>query len=522
MPSPDNNSPFSYLEPHHRPLIWAGGAAFFGFPLLQRALAAGSLETSLVWLLPAMVVAGVGVTLLPQRRWRPAVLIVLALGGGWFLAGTAGLRLDHENALGRPRIPGNAGGTVTGTVAADAREGRGSEVVAPLRLESYNPVEAGPSAPASTAGSSGAGLAGPGRGDGALPISGELKLRIRGGGTVPRGTGASLRLGPEELEALAAGRRSLSLDRSEIILTPPPAGAARLRGRLRLGIVDSLRRLGASAGGLGRALLLGDRSAVDPGLLELVRRAGAMHLLALSGMHLAVLAGLLGMMLFPLIGRPAGVVASLLLAVYFWIVGPIPSLLRALLMFSLGAAVKLAGRRVDPRSLLAGALLIGLILAPSLATSLGWRLSTLALLGILWIGVPLWARGPALPPRRLWSLLWVSLGAFLATTPTSLATFGEAYPATILSSILLTPLVLLFIWVALLSVPLLSLAPGLTLPLGGLGGALYAILEESAVVLARLRPLSGASAGLIWALAMGTVLFLLLAPWIRCLFAGRE
>jgi competence protein ComEC len=247
-----------------------------------------------------------------------------------------------------------------------------------------------------------------------------------------------------------------------------------------------------------------------------------MHLLALSGMHLAVLAGLLGMLLFPLIGRPAGVVASLLLALYFWIVGPFPSLLRALLMFSLGAAVKLAGRGVDPRSLLAGALLIGLILAPSLATSLGWRLSTLALLGILWIGAPLWARGPALPPRRLWSLLWVSLGAFLATTPTSLATFGEAYPASILSSILLTPLVLLFIWVALFSVPLLSLAPTLTLPLGGLGGALYAILEESATVLARLRPLSGASGTRFWALAMGTVLLLLLAPWIRALISGRE
>ncbi|MFP4426593.1 MAG: ComEC/Rec2 family competence protein [Spirochaetaceae bacterium] len=509
-------------EPHHRPLVWAGGAAFFGFPLLERSLATGSCHAAITWLVPALALAGVAVTLLPQNRWRPAILIALSLAGGWFLAGSAALRLDHETALGRPRIPAAAGGTVTGTVAADGREGRGSEIVVPLRLERYTPSAAGgPIAPQAVR-SPGAELDRSGRGDAALPISGELELRIRGGGTVYRGTGVSLRLGREELEAVAAGRRSVSRRRSEVILTPPTAGTAKLRGTLRRGIVDSLRRLGSPAGGLGRALLLGERSAVDPGLLELVRRAGAMHLLALSGMHLALLAGLLGVLLFPLLGRPAGVVASILLAIYFWIVGPIPSLLRALLMFSLGAAVKLTGRRVDPRSLLPGALLLAMLLAPRLAVTLGWRLSTLALGGILWLGAPLWARGPALPPRRLWSLLWVSLGAFLATTPISLSTFGEAYPASIVSSLLLTPLVLLFIWLILLSAPLLSVLPGLTLPLGAGGGALYALFERGAGALSRLRPLSGRTGTLIWAIAMGLVLVLLLSPWLRYLLRSRE
>lgn len=511
----DSESPLSLLEPHHRPLVWAGGAAFFGFPLLQQALLGSSRNASLLWVAPAIVLAAIGVTLLLRELWRPAALITLALALGWLVAGSAGLRLQHDSVLSRPLIPGTTGGLIEGTAAADSREGRGSEVIFPVRLERYTPF-----------GESGAVLGSDTSAAFATarltePAAGVLEVRIRGGTDVVRGSGLSFRLDREAIAAIGAGRRSVSLERSETIITPPTLPGAKLRERLRRGLTASLRRMG-EPGALGRALLLGDRSAVSPGLLELVRRAGAMHLLALSGMHLALLAGILGVLLFPLLGRFAGPVAASLLAFYFWIVGPIPSLLRALLMFGLGALVKVAGRRIDPKSLLAAALLIALLAVPELATSLGWRLSTLALIGILWIGAPLWARGPALPPKWLSSLLWVSLGAFVATTPLSLRVFGEAYPASILSSLFLTPLVLLFIWVALLSIPLLTLLPGLALPLGTAGRVLYTLFEGGASRVAQIQPLSGPTGALLWTVLFSAVLLALLAPWMRFFLWSRR
>lgn len=493
MPSPAEN-PLTYLEPHHRPLVWAGGAAFFGFPLLSGVLPGDGAAAAVIWLLPAVLLSAIALSAGKLRYAGPLAIIAFSLSAGWFLSGTAALRLDHQAALRRPRIsaPAGNGGVICGVAGGDARPGKGSEYRIPLHLERFTSD-----------------------GGEKVAASGILELRLRGGETLSRGSGVAVRLSREDVAALAAGGASLSAGRGRVTVTPPARAAARLRGRLRLGILASFRRMGEPAGGLAAGLLLGERSALDPGLLKLMRRAGAMHLLALSGMHLAILAALLGAILFPLLGRLSAAVAALLLVFYFWIVGPIPSLLRALLMFSLGAIVKLRGARIDARTLLAAALLIGLVAAPELATGVGWRLSTLALLGILWFGLPLWGRGLSLPPRRLWSLFSVSFGAFLLTTPVSLELFGEAYPASILSSMLLTPVVLIVIWFSLLSAPLLSILPSLTLPLGSAGASLYHLLEAGARLLAKLPPLSDGR--LIWPLLLGGSSLLLLVPWLRFL-----
>jgi ComEC/Rec2-related protein len=439
-----------------------------------------------------LALAAAAVTLRHFPGAAPIAIVALALASGWFLAGTASLRLHHQAALSTPRISSAVtdGGVISGVAAGDSRRGRGSELRVPLLLEEFS-AEGGE----------------------VVAASGELELRLRGAGRLYRGSAVSARLTAEQAAAVASGARAVTLDAGSLIVSPPGAVAARLRGALRGGVVTAFRRLGQPVGFLAAALILGDRTALDPGLLELMRRAGAMHLLALSGMHLAIVAALLGGMLFPLLGRLGALVATLLLFLYYWVVGPIPSLLRALLMFSLGALLRLRGRGIDPRSLLAAALLIGLLAAPELATGLGWRLSTLALIGILWIGVPLWSRGPVLRPRKLWALLSVSFGAFLLTTPLSLDLFGEAYPASILSSLLLTPLVLLFVWFALLAAPGISLLPFITLPVRRVGELLYRLLEGTSQALARIPPLVRGE--LIWPLLFAAVMLLLLFPWLR-------
>lgn len=515
MLSPGKPQIRSFIEPYHRPLVWAGGAAFFGFPLLSAFLGDAG-RFALLWLVPALLLPAVACSsaaLAASRSSRPqaaagTLLLALALSGGWFLAGSAALRLDHEDALRRPVITASGAGRLEAVALGEASGRRGTERILPVRLRAFLPETAAESTGSVTGRETAA--------------SGELELALRGGGGVlgggyapVRGSGVSIDLTAEELSALAAGDSLGTIDGSRLLITPPTGALAHLRGSLRGDLRRLWRRLGPRGGGLARALLLGERHALDPGILELFRRAGAMHLLALSGMHLGVLAGILGLLSFPLLGRKGLLPAAALLCGYYWLVGPIPSLLRALLMFCLAALLRARGVPVDPRSLLAAALLIALLLEPELATSLGWRLSTLALVGILWIGAPLSLRGPKLPGRPIWALLWVSIGAMVATAGTSFAVFGAIYPASPLSSLLLTPLVLLFIWLALLLLPLSLVAPGVVPILGSGATGVYELLVSGGAMLARIPPLSTAAAA---PLTGGILLGLLLlygTPWLR-------
>lgn len=507
MRSHGSDSVFSFMEPHHRPLVWAGGAAFFGFPLLATLIPTPQL-LSVVWLVPAVLLVSLGYAALSLGDFgvpggRVLLLILLPLSVGWFLAGSVALRLDHETALKRPSIAAGGAGRLEGVALSDGVRGRGAFGSVSFGLSSFTDD-----------------------GGERLPASGEVELRIRGGagagGEAPlAGSGLTISLSAEEVDLLRSEKRLGTVDGSRLIVAPPEGKAAFFRGRIKEELRSVWRRLGPEASGLARALLLGEREALDPGLLELFRRAGAMHLLALSGMHLGVLAGLLGLLLFPLLGRSAIPVAALFLGLYFWLVGPIPSLLRALLMFLMGAGLRVRGIPADPRSLLAAALLVALLVAAESAVSLGWRLSTYALLGILWVGVPLSLRGPKLPGRPIWTLIWVSLGAMFATAGTSFTVFGEIYPASPVSSLLLTPLVLLFIWNALMLLPLFLLVPSLVPALGTVGKGLYELLSFGGRSLAAIPPLSSTHAPVFGTIVPVALLLFFGTPWLRTLRGGR-
>lgn len=511
------------LEPHHRPLTWAASAAFLGLQLFPGALADAG-QFSLLWLLPGACAAGAAIsatcpvagrttpgatvalraagttwaTHTKAPRVTPIKVILLALAVGWFLSGTVALRSEHTAALGAPRIAlpqsevtGSGSILLSGRVLDDSSERRGGVEHYRLSLGSVTY-----------------------HGGQRIPASGEFELRVTDGPGAVAGSGFTVSL-PHD--SFSDPSRSRTARREALTLTPPARLTDRLRGTLRSEVVRTLRPLGPEAGGLARALLLGSREALDPALVERIRKSGGMHLLALSGMHLGLIAAVVASMLHPLLGRPAVILVTLLLLLYYWLVGPIPSLLRALLMFSLASLLRLSGRRSDPKSLLAGALLLGLLIAPDLATSLGWRLSTLALAGILWVGLPVARLLPRLPGRRIGSLLAVSLGALLATTPLTLAVFGEAYPVSLLSSLLLTPLVFAAMLLSLASLGLLPLFPALTPVVQGGGELLYRSLETLAGRFAAAAPLSGSAGGGVWLAVSAAVLFALLLPWVRFL-----
>lgn len=170
-------------------------------------------------------------------------------------------------------------------------------------------------------------------------------------------------------------------------------GGRSLRSRL-LEAVE--KRVPAGQGGaVVRALLFGDRFDLDPAFMERIRRAGLSHSLALSGMHLAFVAGL-GMVLakggarvrpglllvFP--RQKLGILLSLPLVLgYMWLGGFTPSLLRAALMLTALALHLLRGVRTHPQDTLFAAVAALVVSNPGMARDVGLQLSVLAVAGIV-------------------------------------------------------------------------------------------------------------------------------------------
>ena len=122
--------------------------------------------------------------------------------------------------------------------------------------------------------------------------------------------------------------------------------AQRLQQRLSAMLLGGMDR---DPGALCAALLLGDRSAVDGEISLQFRRSGVSHLLALSGMHLGIIAAVLGVLLrrmrFPRVVRSALVCVGVV--VYLLLTGCAVSTTRASVMLLLLYAAGGVGRRAD-------------------------------------------------------------------------------------------------------------------------------------------------------------------------------
>jgi competence protein ComEC len=204
-------------------------------------------------------------------------------------------------------------------------------------------------------------------------------------------------------------------------------------------------------GGLAAALLLGTRENLEGELAASFRDAGLSHILALSGMHLAFLSAMLAFVLRKPLGKKASVIAGLVfIVVYVFLVGPQPSLVRAALMYGIGALLILSGTTRQSLALLSGAFLVQILWDPASPHTISFMLSYLALAGILLVSgaflVPVRGRLPAF----LGEGLGASASAFLATSPVVAFFFGVLRPAGIIASLFAAPLSGLFMALSLL------------------------------------------------------------------------
>jgi competence protein ComEC len=244
-------------------------------------------------------------------------------------------------------------------------------------------------------------------------------------------------------------------------------------------------------GGLALALLVGIRDNLDANFTALYRDAGCAHILALSGMHLAILIGLVSFLLRKPLGlRFAAISGALIILCYCYVVGPMPSLNRAALMYFLGVLAILGMLKRDPFLLLCMTFLIQLAMNPRSGFSLSFIFSYLALAGIIIIGGALNGLFKGKIPGFLLVSLAASLGAFLATAAISIQTFEILRPAGMLSSLLVAPLATVFMLGAIAWIILNLISPALSPLLSYPLSLLYMLMEKIASVSAKLPGIS--------------------------------
>lgn len=208
--------------------------------------------------------------------------------------------------------------------------------------------------------------------------------------------------------------------------------------------VEKLKMVGSNAflQEIGPAMILGDKSELTRERQQVFSRAGAMHLLAVSGMHLGIVFLLIQGLGQALRGRLRWLVEILLIWLYALVTGASASVLRAGLMLSLYTTARSLQRPVQGLQVIGTAAFLLLWFHPFLLMQVGFQLSCLAVLGINFFYRPIKNR---LQPRpwiwvQVWNLTALSIAAQLGTLPLSTYYFGLIPIYALLSNLLLTPL----------------------------------------------------------------------------------
>ncbi|MCA9095795.1 MAG: DNA internalization-related competence protein ComEC/Rec2, partial [Planctomycetaceae bacterium] len=232
-------------------------------------------------------------------------------------------------------------------------------------------------------------------------------------------------------------------------------------------LLESL--VGEEQGALATAMLLGPRHQLPDDLRRAFSESGAAHLLAISGINVAILAGFVWFWgrLFNL--RFGAIQWGMLLIVlaYLGLTDASPPLVRAALLLGFSGFGQISRRAIDPLNGLSLAATIILIWNPADLFDIGAQLSFLAVLGLitfdqfyrLWLSVrepklierledllPWWERAGRELGKRVLQLYMYTFAIWVFTQPLVLTRFQLLPSLGFIANVLLTPWVTLVLW----------------------------------------------------------------------------
>ena len=329
-----------------------------------------------------------------------------------------------------------------------------------------------------------------------------------------------------------------------------------LRTRLRGLLTDDLASSSEAEASLLEAMILGHRSRLDRQINEVFVRAGCVHFLAVSGIHLVILMFFARLACQLLRGGPRACAWSMIAAVLFYaaVAEPRPPILRASVIALIYCIALLLGRERACVNWISATVIILAIVDPGMVFDLGYQLSTAAVLGVSYLSLALrgaaaevrgvfetrvlrrpfaaedrrLARSVLVPPgmwgrgwRRVWNWtgrwfstgLAISFGAWLAGLPIIAVYFLRIQPWGAPSSLIALPLVSLAMLMGFVKLAAAAVAPTL-------GSWVTVVLTHADAVLMyvveRLSRLPGANASVSpppWWVFVAYYAFLLALVW---------
>jgi len=213
------------------------------------------------------------------------------------------------------------------------------------------------------------------------------------------------------------------------------------------------------------ALVLGVTDGIDNDLQNAYAASGAMHVLAVSGMHVGIIYAIILFLFKPLNkyrwSKWIVMITSLILLWAFaFVTGLSPSVLRAVTMFTFIAFARPFGRQTNIYNTLAVSIFVLLIINPYLIMSVGFQLSYLAVLGIVYLQRPIYNLWEIENPIGdwIWKITCVSIAAQLAVFALGLLYFHQFPTYFLISNLFVIPLstLVLVLGIFLLLVSFLS------------------------------------------------------------------
>ncbi|MEJ7808832.1 MAG: DNA internalization-related competence protein ComEC/Rec2, partial [Gemmatimonadaceae bacterium] len=295
-------------------------------------------------------------------------------------------------------------------------------------------------------------------------VAGELR---EGGCTMPAGLAIErgrARAGDivEVRGDLAPARRGVLFRRARVAATGERDALIAWRSRAG-GAIDTIFREDAP---IVRALLIADASGLDAEVRDRYSSAGLVHMLSISGLHVAIIAGAVELVLtaMRLSRSSAPVAAFALTAVYVALIGAPAPAVRAGAMLGVGTLCRRLGRPTSPWAALAVGAWLPLLIEARTANDLGYQLSVIGIAGLIASGslVRRWL-APRLAghPLAISSVLLTSAVATIVSAPVVAWHFGRLSLIAPLTNAVATPVIAIVqpaLFLALVLAPVPTLA----------------------------------------------------------------
>lgn len=209
---------------------------------------------------------------------------------------------------------------------------------------------------------------------------------------------------------------------------------------VRLSIEERINAAFKDDSGIFSALILGERSEVGEERYSVFRTSGTAHLLAISGFHMGIIAGAIGLFIPKGKRKLRLIIVTSVMASYCAVAAYAPGFVRAAIMTFFVLAADCLERKNDTLSSLSIAAVCILLVNPYQLYSLGFQLSFSACFGLI-----LFARSISETltkiklPQKLASPVAATLSAIAGTSALQMRYYNSFSPYTLLTNLLAIP-----------------------------------------------------------------------------------